>query len=97
MSQKNSYGIKEVADTWFFPVGSKISFSTTGKEAKFTSVEIPTISGTSLVYETYSGTYAATVPGVFVFDSLKVSNIEVASEETSAKGGKGNPELIYYD
>ena len=30
----------------------------------------------------------------YAFDSLKVSNIEVASEETSARGGKGNPELI---
>ena len=28
------------------------------------------------------------------FDSLKVSNIEVTSEETTANGGKGNPELI---
>ena len=94
MSQKNSYGIKEVADTWFFPVGSKIKFSTTGKETNFTSVEIPTMNGTLLEYITYEGTYAATAPGVFIFDSLKVSNIEVASEETSAKGGKGNPELI---
>lgn len=30
----------------------------------------------------------------FKFNSLKTSNIEVASEETTAKGGKGNPELI---
>ena len=30
----------------------------------------------------------------YTFDSLKVSNIEVASEDVSARGGKGNPELI---
>lgn len=31
---------------------------------------------------------------LFTFDSLKVSNIEVSSEDVSARGGKGNPELI---
>lgn len=30
----------------------------------------------------------------YVFDSLKVSNIEISSEDVSARGGKGNPELI---
>jgi hypothetical protein len=37
---------------------------------------------------------AGTVDPNFIFDTLKVSNIEVASEDTSATGGKGNPELI---
>jgi hypothetical protein len=37
---------------------------------------------------------AGTVNPDFIFDTLKVSNIEVSSEETSATGGKGNPELI---
>lgn len=31
---------------------------------------------------------------LFKFDTLKVSSIEVASEETSARGGQGNSELI---
>lgn len=32
--------------------------------------------------------------GLFKFDSLKVSNVEVSSEDTYAKGGKGNTDLI---
>lgn len=30
----------------------------------------------------------------YSFDTLKVTNIEATSEEVSARGGKGNPELI---
>lgn len=67
------YGIKEVADVRFYPVGTTITIST----------------GTD--YETIVS--AATDPN-FIFDTLKVSNIEVSSEDTSATGGKGNPELI---
>jgi hypothetical protein len=70
------YGLKEVADVYFFPVG--------------TTITIASESDTS-----YYGGYinAATDPD-FIFDTLKVSNIEVSSEDTSATGGKGNPELI---
>lgn len=32
--------------------------------------------------------------GGFYFDSLKVSNIEVSSEDTYAQGGKGNSDLV---
>lgn len=71
------YGLKEVADVYFFPVGTKIAMaSTTGVTNKF---------GTF---------YASTNVANFIFDSLKVSNIEVSSEDSSATGGKGNPELI---
>lgn len=34
---------------------------------------------------------------VYYFDTLKVSTIEQTSENTSARGGKGNPELIIWD
>lgn len=58
---------------------------------------IPT-SGPGLASFTQSGdSYTVTVTGAtkkYEFDSLKVSNIEVSSEDTSARGGKGNPELI---
>ena len=56
--------------------------------------------GTTItISNTYDSSYyagyinAATDPN-FIFDTLKVSNIEVSSEDTSAQGGKGNPELI---
>lgn len=42
----------------------------------------------------YAGFISAGTDPNFIFDTLKVSNIEVASEDTSATGGKGNPELI---
>lgn len=34
---------------------------------------------------------------VLYLDSLKVSTIEQTAENTSARGGKGNPELIIWD
>ena len=34
---------------------------------------------------------------VLYLDTLKVSNIEQTAENTSARGGKGNPELIMWD
>ena len=37
-----------------------------------------------------------TVP-VLYLDTLKVSTIEQTAESTSARGGKGNPELIMWD
>lgn len=68
------YGLKEVADVYFFPVGTTI-----------------TIVSESGSYGSYIN--ASTDPN-FIFDTLKVSNIEVSSEEANATGGKGNPELI---
>lgn len=54
--------------------------------------------GTTITIVSESGSYgdyinASTDPN-FIFDTLKVSNIEVSSEEANANGGKGNPELI---
>ena len=77
MAKQNSYGIKEVADVYFFPVGTTFSFS-----------------GDTFTPYDASGTSISIGSADYIFDSLKVSNIEVAAEETSAKGGKGNPELI---
>ena len=37
------------------------------------------------------------VAPVLYLDTLKVSNIEQTAENTSARGGKGNPELIMWD
>lgn len=74
VSRVTPYGLKEVADVYFFPVGTTISIVSTGGN-----------------YGDYIS--AATDPD-FIFDTLKVSNIEVASEEAAATGGKGNPELI---
>lgn len=34
---------------------------------------------------------------VLYLDSLKVSTVEQTAESTSARGGKGNPELITWD
>ena len=34
---------------------------------------------------------------VLYLDTLKVSTIEQTAENTSARGGKGNPELIIWD
>lgn len=71
------YGLKEVADVYFFPVGTTITIESSSSDG-------------------YYGGYinAGTVNPDFIFDTLKVSNIEVSSEDTSATGGKGNPELI---
>ena len=68
------YGLKEVADVYFFPVGTSVSaaWDNTHKTVTLTS-----------------GTDAN-----FIFDTLKVSNIEISSEEANATGGKGNAELI---
>ena len=71
------FGLKEVADVYFFPAGCSIDISATYNT-------------------TYYGGYISAGPTapLFIFDTLKVSNIEVSSEDTSATGGKGNPELI---
>lgn len=39
-------------------------------------------------------TFTPATKASYSFDTLKVTNIETSSEETSARGGKGNPELI---
>ena len=39
----------------------------------------------------------ATGSPVLFLDTLKVSTIEQTAENTSARGGKGNPELIIWD
>lgn len=68
------YGLKEVADVYFYPAGTTITIVTTGTD--------------------YASIVSAATDPDFIFDTLKVSNIEVSSEEASATGGKGNPELI---
>ena len=40
------------------------------------------------------GTVTTGETATYSFDTLKVTNIEATSEEVSARGGKGNPELI---
>ena len=40
------------------------------------------------------GSIIAGASASYSFDTLKVTNIETSSEETSSRGGKGNPELI---
>lgn len=81
------YGLKEVADVYFFPAGdsaytftisSAVTSATTGYLCPGVAVK--------------NGDSAADPK--FIFDTLKVSNIEVSSEDTSATGGKGNAELI---
>ena len=44
-----------------------------------------------------STTGAITYKPVLFLDTLKVSTIEQTAEQTSARGGKGNPELIVWD
>jgi len=34
---------------------------------------------------------------IMYFDTLKVSTVEQSAEQTSARGGLGNPELIMWD
>jgi len=79
------YGLKEVADVYFFPVGTVITV-----DSSITS----TSSGYVAPYITATDSSSNAASVDFIFDTLKVSNIEVASEDTSATGGKGNPELI---
>lgn len=70
------YGLKEVADVYFYPVGTTITVDTSASGVK------------------YSDIVTASTDPDFIFDTLKVSNIEVSSEETNATGGKGNAELM---
>ncbi len=79
----NAYGIKEVADVSFYPITAGGTFAYI----------------TGATYDENTGKVTLTWSGeaptaAYNFDSLKVSNIEVGSEEVSATGGRGNPELI---
>lgn len=50
-------------------------------------------------YEIKTGDNGLPAPGapVLYLDTLKVSTIEQTAENTSARGGKGNPELVTWD
>lgn len=103
--KNNSYGLKEVADVYFFKTKDVLD-ATTGKVKKI-QVGINEEKLNIQVGDKYlikddkayaNGDASATTDNaityVYGFDSLKVSNIEITSEETTATGGKGNPELI---
>lgn len=68
------YGLKEVADVRFYPVGTTVTptWDDTTKQVSLSEASDPK----------------------FIFDTLKVSNIEISAEEATATGGKGNAELI---
>ena len=68
------YGLKEVADVYFYPAGTTVTINTSTTGTK------------------YSDIVTASTDPDFIFDTLKVSNIEVSAEEANATGGKGNPE-----
>ena len=78
-----AFGLKEVADVKLYPAGGTFTTATITTEAP---------DGYTYVYSTGSETTSS--DPMFIFDSLKVSNIEVSSEDASATGGQGNPELI---
>lgn len=78
MAQK-TYGLKEVADVKFYPSDCEFQIAEDSEGKKYIKV---TKSGSPVKNPSYT------------FDSLKVSNIEVTSETTDARGGKGNPKLI---
>lgn len=102
----NQYGLKEVADVYLVELNTTNAnlLIENGNMGQITAEA----SGDALVFKIGNYTVVGpdgkdgsgnvpdgdTVPAKFKFDSLKTSNIEVSSEETSAKGGKGNPELI---
>ena len=95
--KSNSFGLKEVADVYLFDLGAT-GVMTSG----IVNTVAATMSGSNLVIkigdkvvvdEGATPTTGEIAP-TYGFDSLKVSNIEVTSEETTANGGKGNPELI---
>ena len=106
----NSYGLKEVADVYYFPLekGSDSKTNTIlDSEGKVRQITV-TVSDKKLnvkvgdnflikddvAVASASAGDTTVIPYKYGFDSLKVSNIEVTSEETTANGGKGNPELI---
>lgn len=104
--KNNSYGLKEVADVYFFKTEDVLDSSKSKVEQIKVGVKDGKISvkvGSNFLIkddkayssaESEAATTATAKTYVYGFDSLKVSNIEVTSEETTATGGKGNPELI---
>ncbi len=103
--KNNSYGLKEVADVYFFKTSDVLNANDIVgqvqvgiKDNKLTV----TVGDKYLIKDdkAYSSAdkaaadTAGAITYVYGFDSLKVSNIELTSEETTANGGKGNPELI---
>lgn len=78
------YGLKEVADLYFFP-----AMSSTGD-----TIAVSLDTGTGKMSVTYTNASSSVVEPKFIFDTLKVSNIEISAEEANATGGKGNAELI---
>ena len=103
--KNNSYGLKEVADVYFFKTEDVLDST----KSKVEKIQVVVKDGKMSVQvgnkflikddKAYAkGDTSATsdnaITYVYGFDSLKVSNIEVTSEETTATGGKGNPELI---
>lgn len=95
------YGLKEVADVYFVEInnenkadlftGDKMNTITAAVNTAGDALEF-TIGSKKVLDPDSSDTTG--IKAAFKFNSLKTSNIEVASEETTAKGGKGNPELI---
>lgn len=80
---KKKFGIKEVADVAFYPVNTMVG------EVEQQTVQVDEATGAiTLAY----GAKAA-----LVFDSLKVSTLEMTAEQSEARGGKGNPPLIIWD
>jgi hypothetical protein len=51
----------------------------------------------TLTVDEDSGAITATEDPVLIFDTLKVSTLEMTAEQTEARGGKGNPPLIIWD
>lgn len=110
MAKQNSYGLKEVADFKLYPAKSVVYFAKdtsgeyTGEYFVFkegtTASDISSLTSaeTADARKTAYEAIAKKQEPEYVFDSLKVSSLEFASEEVTAKGGKGNPDLItwYY-
>lgn len=103
--KRDSYGLKEVADVILIDItasentlyaGASLSVSGTGtiyEDLTYTLVA----KESSITLSSDNIGHTATLPtGIYVFDSLKVTNLEMSSEDVSARGGKGNPELVIW-
>lgn len=80
------YGLKEVADCALYPTDATLTISYTKANAKVTVTAAKPESGAIGADEEYSSP--------LVFDTLKVTNFDMSSDDVSANGGKGNPELL---
>lgn len=78
------YGLKEVADCALYPTDATLTIAYDGTKV--------TVTGAKPSSNAVGQDAEYTSP--LVFDTLKVTNFEMSSDETSAKGGKGNPELL---